>query len=86
MSELELKPIPNIINVDDIQEIIDTNKYLSQEIERLNNIINELEKWLKSEYERYLNDEENLVFSNVEAIDYGSVLNKLKELKGSDKE
>lgn len=69
-----------------IGDLVEENYKLKEEIERLNNIINELEKWLKSEYERYLNDEENLVFSNVEAIDYGSVLNKLKELEGSDKE
>ncbi len=59
-----------------------------KEIERLNNIINELEKWVKSEYDRYYNDKENIVFSNVEVIDFGRVLDKLKELKelkGSDK-
>ena len=56
-----------------------------KEIERLNNIINELEKWVKSEYDRFYNDEENIVFSNVEVIDFGRVLDKLKELQGSDK-
>ncbi len=56
-----------------------------KEIERLNNIINELEKWVKSEYDRYYNDKENLVFSNVEVIDFGRVLDKLQELKGDGK-
>lgn len=58
---------------------------LHKEIERLNNNWNELEKWVKSEYDRYYNDKENLVFSNVEVIDFGRVLDKLQELKGSDK-
>ena len=42
MSELKLKPIPNIVNVDDIQEIIETNKRLIRENKRLNNIIKDI--------------------------------------------
>lgn len=53
--------------VDEEQELID-------EIERLNNIINEFEKWLNAKYEEMYD------------IWYIKVLNKLKELKGSDKE
>ena len=45
-----------------------------KEIEKLNNIINELEKYLKEQKEIWVND----VFDEV--------LNKLQELKGSDKE
>ena len=45
-----------------------------EEIERLNNIINELEKYLIEQVERS--------YSN----DYDNVLDKLDELKGSDKE
>lgn len=45
-----------------------------QEIERLNNIINELEQWLRK----------NLPIE--EKQDLQLVLNKLQELKGSDKE
>ena len=48
-------------------ELIDKNK----EIERLNNIINELEKYL-NERSEYTN--------------FGVILDKIKELKGSDKE
>ena len=47
------------------------------EIERLNNIINELEKWLKDE-------KEATIFDYHFAIE--DVLNKLNELLGSDKE
>ena len=53
----------------------------SKENENLNNILTELEEWIKSEYNRYLNDKENLVFSNVEVIDFGRVLDKIQELK-----
>lgn len=45
-----------------------------KEIERLNNIINELEKWL--EYEIYCD------FSNEMTKAYQDSLDKLKELKG----
>lgn len=46
-----------------------------------NDILNELEEWVKSEYDRYYNDKENLVFLNVEVIDFGRVLDKIQELK-----
>jgi peptidoglycan hydrolase CwlO-like protein len=49
-------------------------KELCKEIERLNNIINELEKYLIEQVEKS--------YSN----DYDNVLDKLDELKGSDKE
>jgi hypothetical protein len=45
-----------------------------EEIERLNNIINELEKYLIEQVEKS--------YSN----DYDNVLDKLDELKGDDKE
>ncbi len=47
---------------------------LEKEIERLNNIINEFEEWLNAKYEE------------MHDIWYIKVLNKLQELKGSDKE
>ena len=34
-----IKPIPNIINVDDIQEIIDTNKYYYKTLEKIQKIV-----------------------------------------------
>ena len=56
-----------------------------KEIERLNNIINELEKWLKEQRNYYY---ENYYYSDFNA--YGNkcddVLDKLQELKGEDKE
>ena len=48
-------------------------KVYEQEIERLNNIINEFEDWLNAKYEE------------MHDIWYIKVLNKLKELKRSDK-
>ena len=51
-----------------------------EEIERLNNIINELEKWLDEET-KLSNETDTL-----EHISYIEVLDKLQELKGSDKE
>lgn len=58
-----------------------TIEQLQQENKQLNNILTELEEWTKSEYDRYYNDKENLVFSNVEVIDFGRVLNKIQKLK-----
>ena len=59
----------NEINVNNI--IIERNKAV-KEIERLNNIINELEAWIKSADEHY-----------PEAIPFRETLRKLKELKES---
>ena len=56
------------------KKILNIMKEQQQEIERLNNIINELEKYLIEQVERS--------YSN----DYDNVLDKLDELKGSDKE
>ena len=53
-----------------------------KENDRLNNIINELEEWLKKEIFDLNGDYDyESVISG-----YENVLNKLKELKGSDKE
>lgn len=57
------------------------NALLNKENENLKSILTELEEWTKSEYDRYYNDKENLVFSNVEVIDFGRVLDKIQELK-----
>lgn len=46
MSEPQYKPITGMINVNDIQEIIDNNRYYQEEIERLNDIIEDLHKKL----------------------------------------
>ena len=52
--------------------------HLQKEIDRLNNIINELEKYIK---ESCWKDD-----WGVESIYVETLLNKLQELKGSDKE
>jgi hypothetical protein len=52
------------------------------ELERLNNIINELENWLKKEIFDLNGDYD---YEGV-VSGYENVLNKLQELKGSDKE
>ena len=46
-----------------------------QELDRLNNIINELEKWLVEHIDEYRNMEQDAMF------EFGLVLDKLKELK-----
>ena len=52
------------------------------EIERLNNIINELEKWLEERLEKLdINGYDDDVFNGIELA-----LQKLKELKGNNKE
>ena len=53
-------------------------------INQLTNNWNELEEWVKSEYNRYYNDTENLVLSNVETMDYSRMLDKMKEIKEND--
>lgn len=65
-------------------ELFGENEYLHKEIERLNNIINELEKWLIIQHDIYKNvdKKENTRLS----CQYLKVKDKLQELKGSDKE
>lgn len=65
----------------DYYKLQEEYEQLEQENKQLKNILTELEEWTKSEYDRYYNDKENLVFSNVEVIDFGRVLDKIQELK-----
>ena len=53
------------------------------EIERLNNIIDELEKLLKQELDTIRNDEFFCNFTNEDYIEF--ILDKLNELKGDNK-
>ena len=46
MNEPQYKPITGMINVNDIQEIIENNRYYQEEIERLNNIIKEVREYI----------------------------------------
>ena len=64
-----------------MNSIKEMNKRLDereQEIERLNNIINELEKYINEEY---IYDE-----LGMKIFDASELQDKLQELKGSDKE
>ena len=70
------------------EEIFDSAKFLlcevlekDKEIERLNNIINELEKWLDKEINQ-LKLEDN--YESADTLEI--VQEELQELKGSDKE
>ena len=60
------------------------NKRLCAEIERLNNIINELEKWLDEEYQYY--DKYGSAPTGWAMGQINRTKDKLQELKGSDKE
>lgn len=59
-----------------IQNLVDKK---DKEIERLNNIINELEKYLKEVMESY--GYENDITDRIEKMAVKNILNKLKELK-----
>ena len=58
--------------------LYDENNEKDKEIERLNNIIDELEKWLKIVENITVMNEVELAYCNA----YGNCLDKLKELKG----
>ena len=63
---------------------VESQKYivrLNRQLDQLTNNWNELEEWVESEYNRYYNDTENLVLSNVETMDYSRMLDKMKEIK-----
>lgn len=68
MSEEELE---GLLGIGCCEYHIEIGKEAKKEIERLNNIINELEKWL---------------YDRSEFTNFGAVIDKIKELKGSDKE
>ena len=69
-----------MITLEEYTRQVNTNIELSKEIERLNNIINELEESFKSVIG---NNEEDIVSKNELCKIF---LHKIKELKGSDKE
>lgn len=69
-----------------LNKTVEDNRKLEQEIERLNNVINELENWLMSSL---TNEEFCYLAENYKdrcRYDvYNEVLDKLKELKESEK-
>lgn len=64
-------------NYDYSDDVLISMKLVLEEIERLNNIINEFDKWLEEQ-------ENNSTYPSM--IFIGSARHKLQELKGSDKE
>lgn len=64
----------NLVNAN--VELVDENKYLKEEIERLNNIINDFEEDTGLEHNTFIDIRNTLK----------TVLRRLQELKGSDKE
>ena len=67
-----------------LEELITAYDEKDKEIERLNNIINELEKWFEN-----MNIEKLATFDDYDIGQYNAykkVIDKLQELKGSDKE
>lgn len=56
-------------------ELAEEEKELYDEVVRLGNVINELEKWLVEHIDEYRNMEQDAMF------EFGLVLDKLKELK-----
>ena len=77
----------NVLYDDEAKEILQYVEKLNKEIERLNNIINELEKWCLSwkENDKYCylasNDKDKCRYDIWE-----EVLDKLQELKGNNNE
>ncbi len=70
--------IDYIVAKEDYDEYMEIIKSQKQEIERLNNIINEIRKWLEEDYKRTINNE---------VCDYPRYyLDKFDEIVGSDKE
>ena len=63
------------------EDLLTNYMFQEQEINRLNNIINELEKYLKSNF--WNDDEGNESYQIEKYTTYYSVYNKLKELKES---
>ena len=68
------------LNLNEFEEILNYIEQLEKEIDRLNNIINELEKWLIKHIDEYRDMEQDAMF------EFGLVLDKLKALKENNKE
>ena len=85
--EENYKEIERLTKVEQEHQIL--NGMLRKENDRLNNIINELEKWLNEKICLNKNDKDyinSMTFVGVNLQMYQMFLDKLQELKGSDKE
>ena len=79
MKELFYKDENNYYKFEEVPEdFFEQNKILADEIQRLNNIIDGLEKYLKKQMEYYKLDTDYYV-------EYKLTLDKLNELKGDNK-
>lgn len=67
------------------EEVKDRLEEQDKEIERLKSNINELEKWHKKEIEEW-EESKNKSVNSIAIGEHIISLNKIKELKGSDKE
>jgi len=91
MSKLEYKPVPNIINVDDINYILQENKQLKEKIERLKEQINAYENpddmtlmfmWCDEKAKDKINKLQQKIDKAIEYIKEHSYLVQDKELNG----
>ena len=71
------KEMDRLINLN--KQLVEECQRLEDEEIRLNNIINELEKWLIEHIDEYRDMEQDAMF------EFGLVLDKLKELKENNK-
>ena len=69
----------NLINGEQALKFNRKYEDLQQKVEQLENIINELEKWLIEHIDEYRDMEQDAMF------EFGLVLDKLKELKENNK-
>jgi hypothetical protein len=88
MRELFLENWVKEASLEEIVQKLIENDERHKEIERLNNIVNELEKWLKEEKENYnleltKKNEKALSYSLPIKNVYRQVLDKIKELEDS---
>lgn len=80
------------MNVYDIPIVVEALEEANKEIKRLNNIINELEKYTKKEIKKWKEEEktENDYSARANILGYitgmENVQDKIEELKGDDKE
>jgi hypothetical protein len=70
---------------EDIEKLVKYSEKRDKEIERLNNILTEIENIIEEDSDWIYNDPLE-IRENFKVIDSEYLLNKLKELKGSDKE
>ena len=85
----EIERLNNIIDKKE-QFLVDNIKRLEREVVKRDNIINELEKWLEEQHQFIIEipafTKEISTENKTMEICYENVLDKLQELKGSDKE